>query len=139
MTRQMTPELAHNIYMGIFTTDEAAFQTTSEKTRYYSNGIKTLAINHGKYVPRLEALLSKIGDSRCISLFVMPAEPWPVPATMFLQSDAGFDHYFECTVDDFKIRHIIFGNGTKYSFCQDDDSDVTIFLERKSPAKQNNP
>lgn len=133
MTRRITPESTHDIYMTVFTTKEKSYLVSPEKAEYYADGIRMLAIAHELDIPRLDALLSKIADERCIRLFAMPAKPWSVPATMYWQSDAGFDQYFDEMVKDFKVRHIIFGNGTKYSRRQEDDRDVTVFLGRKTP------
>lgn len=133
MTRQITPGTTHNIYMTVFTTKEKSYLVSPEKSENYADGIRILTVVRDRDVPRLDALLSKIADERCIRLFVMPAEPWSIPATMIWQSDAGFDQYFEAMVKDFTVRHIIFGNGAKYSRRQEDDSDVTVFLERNSP------
>ena len=132
MTRRITPEMVHDIYMSIFTTDEMEFIVIPETAEYFTDGIQTLTNEHEKNMPRLDALLNSISDSRCISLFVMPAKPWSVPATIFWQTDAGFVQYFDEMVNEFKIRHIVFGNGAKYSYRQQDDRDVTVFLERKS-------
>lgn len=131
MTRQITPEMAHDIYMSIFSTEEEEFKVDAVEAKRYTDGIKTLAVERERDTPRLDALLKKIGDSRCISLFVMPAKPWSVPATTFWQYDAAFQQYFERMVNDFKISHVIFGNGAKYSYREKDDNDVTLFLELK--------
>ena len=137
--REMTTDLAHNIYMRIYPAELEEFKIASDEARYYTDGIKSLAPQLGNKAPRLVALLDKLGESRCISLFVMPAKPWPVPARLFFQYNTGFGQYFDLVAEDFDVRHMIFGNGTKYSFREEDDNDLTIFLERKSPAKQNNP
>ena len=132
MTRQIRPEMVQNIYMTIFTAEEKEFLVSSDRADYYTVGIRTLTPKHEDDIGRLNALLSKLDDSRCISLFVMPAEPWSVPATVFWQYDAGFDQYLDMMVNEFEIRHIIYGNGPKYSFSPTDDSDVAVFLERNT-------
>ncbi len=137
--REMTPDLAQNIHMSIYPTDTEEFKIAADKARYYTNGIKSLAPQLGNKAPRLDALLDKLGESRCINLFVMPAKPWPVPARLFSQYDERFGQYFDLVVNEFQVRHTIFGNGTKYSFREQDDNDLTIFLERKSPEIQDNP
>ena len=137
--REMTPELAHNIQMSIYPAELEELKIAPDKARHYKDGIKSLAPQLGNKAPRLVALLDKLGESINISLFVMPANPWPVPATMFFQDRAGFGQYFDLVANEFEVRHTIFGNGIKYSLREEDDNDLTIFLERKPAAKQNNP
>lgn len=132
MIREITPETTQNIYMTVFATEEESYLVCPEKAENYARNIRTLAIANELDVPRLDALFRKTVDERCIRLFAMPARPWSVPATMFWQSDARFDQYFDAIVTDFKVKHIIFGNGTKHSRRQEDDSDVTVFLERNT-------
>ena len=137
--REMTPELAQNIYMRILplSAELEEFKIAPDKAKYYSDGIKSLAPQLGDKAPRLTALLDKLGESIYVSLFVMPATPWPVPATIFSQDRAGFGRYFDLVANEFEVRHTIFENGIKYSLREEDDKELTIFLERKSPAKQN--
>ena len=137
--REMTTDLAHNIYMRIHQAELEEFKIAPDKAKYYNDGIKSLAPQLGNKAPRLAALLDKLGESIYISLFVMPAKPWPVPARMFFQDRADFGQYFDLVANEFQVRHTIFGNGIKYSFREEDDNDLTIFLERKSSAKQKNP
>lgn len=137
--REMTPELAHNIYMSIHSAELEELKVVPAKAKYYSDGIKSLAPQLGKNTPRTVALLNKLGESINISLFVMPEKPWSVPARMYYQDRAGFGQYFDLATDHFDIRHMIFRNGTKYSLHADDDNNLTILLERKSPAKQEIP
>lgn len=137
--REMTTDLAHNIYMSIHPAELEEFKIAPDKAKYYNDGIKSLAPQLGNKAPRLAALLDKLGESIYISLFVMPEKPWPVPARMFFQDRAGFGQYFDLVANEFEVRHTIFRNGIKYSLREEDDNDLTIFLERKSPAKQKNP
>ena len=137
--REMTPDLAQNINMSIQPAELEEFKIAPDKAKYYSDGVKSLAPQLGNKAPRLAALLDKLGESIYISLFVMPEKPWHVPATMFFQDRAGFGQYFDLVANEFEVRHTIFGNGIKYSLREEDDNDLTILLERKSPAKQNNP
>lgn len=118
--------------MMICSTNVQEFLVSSERAGHYTDGILSLISTYESDSARLNALLKKLGDSRHISLFVMPAEPWTVPATLYAQYNAGFDQYFDAMVNDFSIRHMIYGNGRKYSFCQADDKDATVFLERES-------
>ena len=136
--REMTPDLAQNIYMCIQTVKWDEFRIAPDKAKHYRDAIKSLAPQLGKKAPRLAALLDKLGESIYISLFVMPAKPWPVPARMFFQYGAGFEQYFDLVPNEFEVRHTIFGNGIKYSLREEDDNDLFIFLERKAPAKQYN-
>lgn len=137
--REMTPSLAQNIHMSVHAAELEELKVAPDKAKYYRDGIKLLAPQLGSKAPRLAALLDKLGESINISLFVMPADPWPIPATFYFQDRAGFGLYFDLVTDEFKVVHSIFGNGIKYSLCEEDDKDLTIFLERKSPAKQNDP
>lgn len=137
--REMTPDLAQNIYMSIQPAELEEFKIAPDKAKYYSDGIKSLAPQIGDKAPRLTALLDKLGESIYISLFVMPEEPLPVPARMFFQDRADFGQYFDLVANEFEVRHTIFGNGIKYSLREEDDNDLTILLERRSPAKQHNP
>ncbi len=137
--REMTPDLAQNIYMSIYPAEFEELKITPNKARYYTDGIKSFAPQLGNKAPRLAALLDKLGESINISLFVMPAEPWPVPAKMFFQDRAGFGQYFDLLANEFEVDHSIFWNGTKYSFHEEEDDNLTIFLERKPSLNQNTP
>lgn len=131
MTRRITPQMVENIYMSIFSAEEDGFSVSVERSDHYAASIKTLTASHDDKSRRIDALISKLDTARCISLFVLPAKPWSVPATLLWQYEAGFDQYFTEMVSDFEIQHIIFGNGTKYSYDPKDDTDVSVFLERK--------
>ena len=137
--REMTPDLAQNIYMRIHPAELEALKIAPDTAKYFRDGIDSLAPQLGNQAPRVSALLDKLGESINISLFVMPAEPWPVPATMFFQDRAGFGQYFDLATDQFNVKHMIFRNGIKSSSREEEDDRVTIFLERKSPAKRNYP
>lgn len=134
--REMTPDLAQNIQMRIYPAELEELKVSPDKVRQYRDGIKSLAPQLGKKAPRLDALLDRLGESINISLFVLPAKPRPVPATMFFQDRAGFGQYFDLVTNHFNIRHMIFRNGIKYSRREEDDNNLTIFLERQPPAKE---
>lgn len=116
----------------ICSTSVEEFYVSSDKAGQYTNGILSLTATYESDSTRLNALLNRLSDSLHISLFVMPAQPWTVPATVYAQYNAGFDQFFDTMVSDFSIRHMIYGKGAEYSFSQEDDRDVTVFLERAS-------
>ena len=132
MTKSITPELTHEIYMTIERTDIMDWMVSPERAADYASGIKSLLMERGSNRARLDALLNRLGEKSCIRLFVMPEKPFAVPATFIKQTQAGFDRFFDVMRDEFQVRHLIFYNGLKYSRRPEDDSEVTIFLERKA-------